>query len=518
VGENVTDRTHEGYASLPSEPLVDSPSIGGFVLSGAAPARSQSLVPGSTVAERYLVRRVLGQGGMGQVLEVEHLALGRPFALKILRLEKWNDELVRRFNREARALARVTTPRVAQVTDFGVDQEVGPYYVMELLEGETLEDRLQREGRVPVERALAICAELCDALSEVHAASIVPRDLKPSNVGLPRSGPVGVKLLDFGLAASMDDAFLSKITQSQQILGSLPYMAPEQFGSAEPSIAMDIYAVGIVLYESLTGRLPFVAPSTAALIHQILATPPPPLPEELGAVAVLRSLLEQLLAKDPAMRFASAAAAAHALRDAAHSLGSSVWSAHPPTRALESMPATMHAQSIAYLPTAAMPESSPVLESGTRLSSHSAHSPPMPSSSPRSLALRLAIVGALGLVFAAAGAATVIFVLGILDPGEPRAREVEPTPIVPAIAEGLDPPDPAGEPLSVDPQARRPAPLSREQPAQVEPLPVNQNPRRDPPRPPIRERQSEEREPRPVVAPERVEGDPRWEGGTIRGW
>ncbi|MCZ7683173.1 MAG: serine/threonine protein kinase [Sandaracinaceae bacterium] len=242
------------------------------------PPRKEPLEPGRTVAGRYLVRRVLGQGGMGQVLEVEHVALGRAFALKVLRLERWNDELVRRFNREARALARVTTPRVAQVTDFGVDEDVGPFYVMELLEGETLEDRLEREARVPPRDALAICAELCEALAEVHAAGIVHRDLKPSNVGLPRSGPVGVKLLDFGLAASMDDAFLSKITQSQQILGSLPYMAPEQFNSAEPAPAMDVYAVGVVLYESLVGRLPFFAPSTAAMIHQILSTPPPPSP------------------------------------------------------------------------------------------------------------------------------------------------------------------------------------------------------------------------------------------------
>ncbi|HBQ11871.1 MAG TPA: serine/threonine protein kinase, partial [Myxococcales bacterium] len=117
----------------------------------------------------------IGQGGMGEVLEVEHVGLGRRFALKVLRLERWSDELVRRFNREARALARVTTPRVAQVTDFGVDESCGPYYVMELLDGETLEDRLEREGVVSPQEALTICAELCDALSEVHAAGIVHR-------------------------------------------------------------------------------------------------------------------------------------------------------------------------------------------------------------------------------------------------------------------------------------------------------------------------------------------------------
>ncbi|MGE0792009.1 MAG: protein kinase [Sandaracinaceae bacterium] len=286
----------------------------------ARPVR-QILEAGMSIAGRYVVLRVLGQGGMGQVLEVEHASLGRRFALKVLRLERWNDELVRRFNREARALAKLTTPRVAQVTDFGIDEESGPFYVMELLEGETLEDRLGRDERLPPREALTIGAALCDALADCHAAGIVHRDLKPSNVGLPDSGIVLVKLLDFGLAASMDDAFLSKITQSQQILGSLPYMAPEQFNAAPPSTAMDIYAVGICLYETITGRLPFMAPSTAALIHQILATPMPPLPAELPGAPLINEVLERFLAKEPERRFASMTAAATALREVLNAIG-----------------------------------------------------------------------------------------------------------------------------------------------------------------------------------------------------
>ncbi|MEZ4340712.1 MAG: protein kinase [Sandaracinaceae bacterium] len=286
-------------------------------MSSAAPAKQRfsALSPGKTVAERYLVTRVLGQGGMGQVVEVEHVALGRRFALKVLRLERWNDELVRRFNREARALGSLSTARVAQVTDFGVDEQAGPFYVMELLEGETLEDRLEREEKVPAREALHICAELCEALADVHDAGLVHRDLKPSNVGLPNAGPVLVKLLDFGLAASMDDAFLSKITQSQQILGSLPYMAPEQFNGAAPALTMDLYAVGIVLYESITGRLPFMAPSAAAMIHQILMQPMPPIGPDGAGLPHLEALLERFLAKEPTARFASAKAAAQAIRD-----------------------------------------------------------------------------------------------------------------------------------------------------------------------------------------------------------
>lgn len=287
--------TRDGYGSLPElrgradAPLLDSALRDGRRMSGAAhkKPRGKSLEPGMTVGERYVVQSILGQGGMGQVLEVEHVSLGRRFALKVLRLERWNDELVRRFNREARALAKLTTPRVAQVTDFGVDEDSGPFYVMELLDGETLEDRLERLSRLSPREALTIGAATCDALADCHAAGIIHRDLKPSNVGLTQTGPVAVKLLDFGLAASMDDAFLSKITQSQQILGSLPYMAPEQFNAAPAAPSMDIYAVGICLYESLAGRLPFMAPSTAALIHQILSTPIPALPAELAGMDVL---------------------------------------------------------------------------------------------------------------------------------------------------------------------------------------------------------------------------------------
>lgn len=283
---------------------------------------------GATIAERYALRRLLGEGGMGQVFEAEHLALGRRFALKVLRLEKWSDELVQRFQREARALARISSARVAQVTDFGVEPQLGPYYVMELVEGETLERRIERSGHLRVDEALHIAAETCEALAEVHATGIVHRDLKPSNIGLPPTGPVAVKLLDFGLAASVDDSFMQRITRSQQVLGSLPYMAPEQFHGARPSPSMDIYAMGVVLFEMLVGRLPFKAPSSAALIHQILAAPVPSLAQvapDFGIPARVEAVVKRLLAKDPADRYEGAHAAAQAIRETAeHSLASTL--------------------------------------------------------------------------------------------------------------------------------------------------------------------------------------------------
>lgn len=289
---------------------------------------SASALQGTIIAGRYRVVRELGAGGMGAVVEVEHVDLGRPFALKLLRLGQRGEEIEQRFRREARALALVRSARVAQVTDFGVDDTFGPWYVMELVDGESLEDRIIREGALPVAEVARLGAALCEAVADVHDASLVHRDLKPSNIGLPATGPVAVKLIDFGLAASIDDAFLTRITQSQQVLGSLPYIAPEQFAGARPSPAADLWSVGVVLHEMLTGRLPFEAPSTAALMHAILTAPPP---RVSGLPADLDALLRRLLEKDPGGRPASARVVAERLGALAESLSSA--RALLPTRA-----------------------------------------------------------------------------------------------------------------------------------------------------------------------------------------
>lgn len=288
---------------------------------------------GATIAGRYRLVGHLGDGGMGQVFEAEHLALGRHFALKILRVERLSNEQVARFRREAQALARLSTPYIAQVTDFGVSDDAGPYYVMELVAGETLQHRLER-GPLAVDEAVRVATATADALAEVHAAGLVHRDLKPSNMALPASGPIHVKLLDFGLAAAIDDAFLERLTKSQQVLGSLPYMPPEAFSGARPSASMDLYALGVVLYQSLSGTLPFFASSTAAFIHQVLASPVPPLAHRAPHVPTsVARVVERLLAKDPDDRFRDATEVAQAL--------STLEKAPPMSRHPSSVPPTM---------------------------------------------------------------------------------------------------------------------------------------------------------------------------------
>ena len=581
-----TDSTHDGYAALSGRGsahgrgrrrlgLLDSALVSA---APAKPSRKEPLSPGRTIAGRYVVQRQIGQGGMGEVLEVEHVGLGRRFALKVLRLERWSDELVRRFNREARALARVTTPRVAQVTDFGVDESCGPYYVMELLDGETLEDRLEREGVVSPQEALTICAELCDALSAVHAAGIVHRDLKPSNVGLLASGVVGVKLLDFGLAASMDEQFLSRITQSQQILGSLPYMAPEQFNGADPHPCMDIYAVGICLFESVTGRLPFLAPSTAALIHQILSTPVPPLPVEL-APGPVGPLLERFLAKDASDRFASAAEAAAALRQAVSALGGPV-RRHPQTRvasaaplpgatlasgpppAAAMMPPTMEARSagVGHMPTlmasglSGSGQEAPTAESGTRLSEQGqahvasqaswqpgpAHTPttaPMAAApASGSTLLKVLLTGVVGLFLALLAGGGVVAALSLTRDG---SDDTPPPVTQPAPAVAVEPPPSVAppEPGPAAPDATEAEPVEAPTEAEVArpvpaPDPVDVSPRREAPRRGgvgRRERSPREvTEPRvrtlppstaPRTPPSQPQRDPEWRGDrTISDW
>ncbi len=287
------------------------------MVSHRAGGASPLLQHGTRIAGRYVVVRELGEGGMGQVFEVEHEAIGRHFALKVLNISPCTDETLRRFKREARALGRVTTSRVAQVTDFGFEQGVGPFYVMELLDGETLEARLDREHYLPAHQAIPIAIDLCEALNEVHSVGIIHRDLKPSNAGLVRAGPVLVKLLDFGLAAATDAAVLERITRSQEVVGSLPYMAPERFHNAPLTHSIDLYALGVVLFEMFTGELPFQGASAAMLINQHLNEAPPQLSTiapGLQIPATLEAIVSRLLDKDPEQRFQSAAAVGRALQ------------------------------------------------------------------------------------------------------------------------------------------------------------------------------------------------------------
>jgi len=239
--------------------------------------------PGDIVAGRYRIERTLGQGGMGVVLAAEHLALRQPIALKLL-LPGYmqSPEALERFLREARATASLQNEHVVRVLDAGLLDTGVPYLVMERLTGLDLREVLRARGRLSGAEAVDRVLEACEAIAEAHARGIIHRDLKPANLFLAEGadGMKLIKVLDFGLSKwiTAGGAAGETLTGSEAIVGSIPYMAPEQVrGLKWADTRTDIWALGVILYELITGRRPFEASSTPQNLHMILEAPPTPI-------------------------------------------------------------------------------------------------------------------------------------------------------------------------------------------------------------------------------------------------
>ena len=299
---------------------------------------------GELLNNRYRLDAFLASGGMGEVWRATDVILGRTVAVKILLPALLADPgFVARFRAEARILAGFRHPNVVDVYDFGestVDGRTAAYLVMAYVDGEPLSHRIETAGRLPVIETLSVVAQAADALDAAHAGGVVHRDVKPGNLLVHEDGTV--VLVDFGVARS---AAITSITAADAVPGTVLYMAPEQVSGKPVSPATDVYALGAVAYQCLSGAPPFSgeAPMEIALRH--LNDEPPPLPTDLPEP--VRVLVGRAMAKDPAERYPSAAALAAAARAAAAAVGGHV---PPATGAAAAGIAAAGATTVAGLP------------------------------------------------------------------------------------------------------------------------------------------------------------------------
>ena len=273
---------------------------------------------GDVLAGKFRIERVLGVGGMGMVVSAMHLHLDERVAIKFLLPEALtNAEAVARFGREARAAVKIKSEHVARVIDVGALETGAPYMVMELLRGQDLSQVLRDSGALPIAVAVQYVLQACEALAEAHAIGIVHRDLKPANLFLTAraDGSPCIKVLDFGISKVSSPSGSGSdmgMTRTQSIMGSPLYMSPEQMASArDVDQRGDIWAVGCVLYELVTGRVPFEAETMPQLCTLILHTDPPP-PRSIRAEVPesLDHVILRCLRKDRNQRYPDVAALA----------------------------------------------------------------------------------------------------------------------------------------------------------------------------------------------------------------
>lgn len=259
-------------------------------------------ITGRKVLNRYKIIEKIGGGGMSVVWKAYDLVLDRNVALKILRPEMSEDEdFIRRFRREAQSVASLSHPNIVNIYDVGEDR--GLYFiVMELIDGETLRDKLKAQGSLEVGEALGLAAEMCEALAHAHARRIIHRDIKPQNILLTKQGHV--KVADFGIARALGGI---STTSRDVVVGSAPYISPEQAKNGVVSTRSDLYSLGVVIFEMLAGKPPFGGDSPVAVALQHVEAEPPSLREKHPSIPVaVDELIKKAMAKDPDQRFQSA--------------------------------------------------------------------------------------------------------------------------------------------------------------------------------------------------------------------
>ncbi len=257
---------------------------------------------GTTMAGRYLIENVLGEGGMATVYRARHTLIDRPCAVKILNPALARDKMVReRFRREAKSAKKLAHPNVIDIFDEGDTGDGTSFMVMELLDGAPL-DQLVSKGPIPLPIALPIMIQIARGIARAHDLEVIHRDLKPENIFIAArdDGSALVKLLDFGIARSAQD---SRLTGVGEVFGTPQYMAPERITSIDAGGSQDLYALGVIFFEMITGQLPFDAPDVPSFLLKHLKEPAPKISERGFSVPPeLESLVDSLMAKDPKQR------------------------------------------------------------------------------------------------------------------------------------------------------------------------------------------------------------------------
>jgi eukaryotic-like serine/threonine-protein kinase len=399
------------------------------------------VAPDQVLDGKYVVERVLGQGGMGIVVAARHSILRTKVALKLLLPEARDPESVERFHREARSAVRIQSVHAARVHDVGQLEDGTPYMVMDLLTGIDLEGLVRERGALAPQEAVAFALQAIDALREAHALGIIHRDLKPANLFLAtqNEGPPIVKVLDFGIARDFEESTEPRLTRTGDVMGSPAYMSPEQMrGARSADTRSDLWALGACLYEMLTGRLPFEGKTLADLCANVQrGTPPPPESWRPEVPLALSRIVLRCLEKDPARRFQTASELADALV---------AWKSAPsPVQA---------AQALAYVSTA--PPRPPIATRTTRME-------PAPAVA-RTSAPRRNVGWAVGLALGATVAAVLTSYV-VLRP----SSTLPPGPVAQAESSPLPPTDPSTTGAPEPPPLDDPPPLPQNRTAGAEP-------------------------------------------------
>jgi serine/threonine-protein kinase len=316
-----------------------------------------SIGAGTVIAGKYRVEKLLAKGGMGAVWVARHTRLNLVVAIKFIETgDAASAEARVRFDREAKVLARIKSPHVVHISDYGVEDGT-PYLAMELLKGEDLDEKLKREGRLSPAATSIILSQICKGLRAAHDAGLVHRDLKPGNIFVARDddGVEIVKILDFGIAKAVLPGVTKDATETGAIIGSPRYMSPEQVrNSKRVDHRSDLWSLGVILFRCVTGRVPFAAGEIAVLILQICAEPiPAPSSIDPALGPAMDHFFARALARNPDERFQSA----RELADAFAAAAGGIWAPSTPPQQQQQQRAGASTQSVSIseMPTLVRP-------------------------------------------------------------------------------------------------------------------------------------------------------------------